>query len=386
MTNPTGQLTFDGQVRGLSSEGLGIVNHPDGRVFFVAGTWPGDEGSFTITRVEKRYGYAEIASVTKTSADRVEVPCVYQGYGPSHCGGCPWMIGSYESQLQHKEHRVRHALDRAKLINEKTDFKTIRGSEKFFAYRNRAQFKSDGARLGFVADSSHEIIDIKECLVLNEKMQSNLSGLRATLPNSAWKPVGQYQWNFLDADDDVEAQGIELNRRRPFKQGNVAQNEYMRSWLRDQVAPLKRDGRVLELFCGSGNFTSIFVDLKFKEIVAIEVAKDALEKLDAKGWPTVKTFALDLAHPKFMEGLATRNKSTKYLFLDPPREGAKGVEKLAAGLGSLEKIFYVSCNTATFVRDASALASLGFHLSEVQAVDLFPHTSHVEVLSVLTKN
>ncbi len=376
---------FNGLVRGLSSEGLGIVNHPDGRVFFVSGTWPGDEGIFKILRFEKRYGFAELHELKTPSVDRVKSPCVYQGVGEGRCGGCPWMLASYESQLKHKEYRLKHALDRGELLKPETKFLPIAGSVKNLGYRNRAQFKTDGKLLGFVADSSHEIVDIEKCEVLNTKMQALHTTLREKIPNPQWQPMGKNHWNFLDVDDESLPNDVALNSRRPFKQGNTEQNEFMREWVRQRIATMNKEGRVLELYSGSGNFTSVFVENGFQEIIAIEVSQDSIAKLNAKGWNSVQTFTVDLSHPQHLVKLADRNRSAQHLFLDPPREGAKSIERLVEKLTALKSIIYVSCDVATFVRDASALKARGFFIQEIQAVDLYPHTSHVEILALLTK-
>src|SRR5687767_11166868 len=106
---------FEGEARSLSSDGSAVVKHPDGRVFFVLGAWPGDRGTFEITEVEKRYGKAELVALTEPSPERREAPCPHQGYAAGRCGGCPWMIGTHEAQLKHKEHRVRYAFERSGL-------------------------------------------------------------------------------------------------------------------------------------------------------------------------------------------------------------------------------------------------------------------------------
>ncbi|MBS1984520.1 MAG: class I SAM-dependent RNA methyltransferase [Bdellovibrionales bacterium] len=373
--------TFSGRIRGLSSEGLGVVEHPDGRVFFVAGTWPGDLGEFTIERVEKRYGYARLSKMVEASPDRVTPPCPHQGWERGSCGGCPWMIGSYESQLQFKQHRVRHALERASLLTDDKILLPILGSQPL-GYRNRAQVKTDGKRLGFVSESSREIASVDDCIVLTEPMREKLQTLIRRLPELRWAPADGYNWNFIDIDEAtaVSPEPV-LNRRRPFRQGNEAQNDRMRSWLRDHLRDLPRDNKLLELYAGSGNFTEVASSLGFTDIVAFEVGRDSIDALEARGLPGVRAFESDLAHPAALRVIPRDHARTTVLVLDPPRTGSKGIEKIAADLADLAHIFYISCDPATFVRDAAALASKGFALREVQPMDMFPQTSHVETLA-----
>ena len=343
------------------------------------------------------------------------------------------MLASYVSQLQHKEQRVRHALERAGLLNESVKFEKIWASPEEFNYRNRAQFKTDGDKLGFVQSESKKLVDVERCAVLNEEMQRRLSQLRAKLPVSSWKPEDGYIWNFLDLDDSVECSTakLQINRRRPFRQGNTQQNEQMRKWLSTRVSSLSRDLPVLELFAGSGNFTSVFLGLGLQDICAVEGSGLALDELRlgassgvtsdgvvigktaatsktagmertagmekfaavAKAGAFEKTAAidplrprkLDLAHRSSYRVLAREERDAKILLLDPPREGAAGLGDYVGRALELEHIFYISCDVATLVRDLAELSKHSFALSEVQALDMFPHTAHVEVMCRLKK-
>ncbi|MFV0558873.1 MAG: 23S rRNA (uracil-5-)-methyltransferase RumA, partial [Enterococcus sp.] len=73
------------------------------------------------------------------------------------------------------------------------------------------------------------------------------------------------------------------------------------------------------------------------------------------------------------------------IFVDPPRKGldAKFIE--AAANTTAERIVYISCNPATLARDAALFAELGYETTKIQPVDLFPQTTHVECVALLTK-
>jgi 23S rRNA (uracil1939-C5)-methyltransferase len=385
---------FEGEVRGLSTEGYGVVSHPDGRVFFVPGTWPGDRVRAEIRQTKDRYGYAQLSELLMPSSERRgNVPCHYQGQGEGRCGGCPWMIGSYESQLKHKTLRVERALDRAKLLSHSALLKSIQPSEEW-GYRNRAQFKTDGTVLGFVAEGSRKFLDIEQCLVLNPAMQERLTQLRRQLPKAEWNPGTGFDWNFIDLDDETDiSKGVTLNRRRVFRQGNTSQNEFIKRWIEDKLNGFKNEStssegrKALELFCGSGNFTEVLSRTKlFSKILAVEVIGESLNQLKAQSFSNVDIFAADLFQKRDLHRVAERAQGTQLMLLDPPRTGAKDVGIVISKLRSLERILYVSCDVATFVRDAAKWKSLGFSVSEVQPVDLFPHTSHVELLAELRRD
>jgi 23S rRNA (uracil1939-C5)-methyltransferase len=90
------------------------------------------------------------------------------------------------------------------------------------------------------------------------------------------------------------------------------------------------------------------------------------------------------AVPDTVARLRKRRESFSKIVLDPPRAGAKGIEHDLALLGG-ERILYVSCNPTTLARDVAGLAQHGYTLENVQPIDLFPHTFHVETVAVLRR-
>lgn len=378
--------SFTAKVRDLSAKGLGVVDHPDGMVFFVEGVLPGDEGDFEVTAREKRYGFAKLRQLAKTSADRVAAPCRYQGFDAKSCHGCPWMIIRYEAQLEKKQQLIDHYLERNQLLNAGTVVHPIQGSPLTVAYRNRAQFKTDGERLGYVAsDQTKQIIDIEQCMILTKTNQQTLAAIRKSLPNKAWRPAPGLNWNTLDIDDKVAKNDIKLNVKLPFAQGNTAQNAFMKAWLCEKLQALGELGEVLELFCGSGNFTETLVG-HAKRVLAVEAAQAAIDQLNSKHWPGVEGLALDLFKTSAIQIIKRRGLRPRTLLLDPPRVGFKLLGLVIEAFPSIESVIYISCDVASFSYDAKALAKHGFKLREAQGLDQFPHTPHVELLSLFTKD
>ncbi|HBQ39837.1 MAG TPA: class I SAM-dependent RNA methyltransferase, partial [Halieaceae bacterium] len=139
-----------------------------------------------------------------------------------------------------------------------------------FAYRNRAQFKTDGRQLGFVAAGSNRLAPITDCPVLTAPNRATLHALIEALPVPAWKPSRKHTWTTLDVDEDVTATEVVPNQRRPFRQGNDAQNNFMREWLAHRLQTLDPSRTVTELFAGSGNFTEVIAARGFQQIFAVE--------------------------------------------------------------------------------------------------------------------
>jgi 23S rRNA (uracil1939-C5)-methyltransferase len=178
---------FQAVVRDITLKGLGVVDHPNGKVYFVRGAWLGDVGRFQIDREDKRYGFATLVELIEPSSHRVAVACAHYGVSDRSCGGCPWLFVNYESQLLVKQKLVQDTLTRAKVLSTKSQIKAIRASPDQFAYRNRAQVKTDGASVGYIAAGTHNLVDIDSCLVLNAKVSDQLKNVKSKLPNQKWK-------------------------------------------------------------------------------------------------------------------------------------------------------------------------------------------------------
>jgi len=369
---------FSGCVKDLTSDGRGVVEHPSGRIFFVVGVWFGEAGEFRVTGLKGRIGFAEVVALDDGTRhpERIAPACAHYG----HCGGCPWQFVGYSAQLQAKQQRTVKNLRR---LDPNINVRPILPSEQAWGYRNRAQFKTDGEQLGYVAAGSNRLIPVEQCPILNPVNQKTLQALLAKLPDPDWRPAAGRGWTTIDIDDNTEASSVSINARLPFRQGNTAQNQVMRQWLAAQLAQIAIGKNVLELFCGSGNLTEEIVESGAGQVVAVEVVETALEQLRSLALPGVKTVACNLFDAVDTEKLIPYVKTSEILVLDPPRDGLKVTEPLLIKKSAIRHICYISCDLATFVRDLQVFQRAGFRVQEVQPLDLFPQTPHVELMGVL---
>jgi 23S rRNA (uracil1939-C5)-methyltransferase len=141
------------------------------------------------------------------------------------------------------------------------------------------------------------------------------------------------------------------------------------------------EGRdVLELFAGSGNFT-VLLARHAASLVAVESDGRAV------GAARVNLVARGLA-ARLVEGDADAfdiPARIRTVLLDPPRGGAPGTSTRLAR-SRVRRVAYVSCDVSTLARDVMTLAAGGFHLSGIETFEMFPHTSHVEVLAILERS
>ncbi len=373
---------FIGTVRDVSAAGSGVVEHPNGRIFFIPGVWPGEQGRFRVTGLKGRSGQARLVQLIEASPHRITPDCPHHGVGAGDCGGCPWQFVDYSTQCAVKEARVSAAMQP---LDASDAVQALWPSPQHYGYRNRAQFKTDGQQLGYVAAGSNTLVPINDCPILTAPNRDTLQALLRRLPEPAWKPPRKQLWTSLDIDEQLSAANVVPNQRRPFRQGNTAQNQRMQEWLSTALQPLDRNEPVMELFCGDGNFTAVMAQLGFSRISAVDSAEDAIATLAARNLPGVTAIAHNLYAEQALDRLRIPLKQTTVLVLDPPRDGLRHIDSLLRYGRRLRHIFYISCDLATFTRDTSRFLAAGFSVNTLQPLDQFPHTPHIELLAHLAR-
>ena len=377
-------MYFEAEIIDLSSKGLGLAKHPDGRAFFVAHCWPGDYGKFKITKEEKRYGFAELVELIKASKDRNTVSCKHLGTKKSDCGGCPWMIATYPSQLEQKQKQLEYLLNKFEFLNINTKVLPIQASSKQLGYRNRVSLKTDGKRIGYISPGTKDLAAIDSCVILSPHNQELLANCLKSLPNSAWiKNKSKYQYQVLEFDSNTKSfSEIEINKRIAFQQANDEQNQYMKDWLIQRLDRFDNKPIAAELFCGAGNFSSIIAS-RTDSLIAVEGVESAIQKLKTLAIQNIKAYVSNIYQSKHWT--QWMDPRAELLILDPPREGFPELNDFLLKYSNIKTMIYISCNAQSFAQDCKDLKSQGWELNEVQALDQFPHTPHFEVLSYWKK-
>jgi 23S rRNA (uracil1939-C5)-methyltransferase len=425
--NAENELTLD--IDTLSYGPYGIGRH-QGKAVMIPKTAPGDTVVARVVDAKERYSVGEIVRISKASSLRQDPPCPYI----ARCGGCPWQHVRYESQLRAKQKSVEDALRRIGKLHD-FELKPIIASLLTYHYRRRIRLQRDGSkRLGFFTSSSHQLVEIGRCLIADDKLNTLIEPVRhwsAELttdvehlevvtgdePNQI-VVVGQSAGAFNSRDSSICERLLDENHlinglivRGPnwrrtwgevavsvipedglcvrvdgdvFTQVNSVGNRQLLNELLT-AADFIRDDRVLELYSGAGNFTHSIAK-RVGDIVAVEGYRPAFESgkrsAESNGISNIHWICAPVTTA--LAQLKKRRQSFSKIVLDPPRTGAKGIERELAALNA-EKILYISCNPTTLARDLAALTQQGYSLRSVQPVDLFPHTFHVEAIATLVR-
>ena len=170
---------------------------------------------------------------------------------------------------------------------------------------------------------------------------------------------------------------------KSFYQVNPTQTEVLYSKAID-MANLSKNDRVLDAYCGIGTI-GLIVSKRVNEVIGVEIVRDAIK--DAKCNASINN--ISNAHfvladaSDCMVDLAKTSEKMDVVFVDPPRKGCDENFLNALMKLSPKKIVYISCNPSTLARDLYSLKEK-YNIEEIQPVDMFPHTYHVETIASLT--
>ncbi len=425
-----GELVIDR----LSDDGRGIAQW-QGKTLFVEGALPGETVSARFAREHSRYAEAVVDQVITASAERQLPPCAHY----VHCGGCQLQHLDPAAQLRYKQQVVLQQLQRWANLSPRQLLPAVTsGSE---AYRQRARlgvwYEADGqVVLGFRQRQSNRLTPVDTCLVLPPSLNALLVPLHGWLLAHSARAVTHVELlNSLDGcamvlrhtknpgerdrqglralarstgariwlDNGKEAlqdldgcavdprlhyrfEDLQLNYHpQDFIQVNAGVNDQMLAQALVLLDPRPGE-RILDLFCGIGNFT-LPMARRGARVMGIEAVESMVargrENAAANHLPQAEFMAADLTRLDSRQ-LLQRCGAVDALLLDPPREGARGILAGLAPLG-IGRILYVSCNPATFARDARLLADAGYRLDTLGVIDMFPHTAHVETMGLFLR-
>ncbi len=426
-------------IEGFSHEGRGIA-HVNDKTVFVDGALAGERVRFQYVKRHRRRDEARTLEVLEPAASRIEPRCPHFGL----CGGCSLQHLSDADQIDHKAGVLAELFEHVGRVRPDEWLAPLRGP--VWGYRRKARLgvkfvpaKGDRVLVGFREKMSPFVADIDECHVLDPRVAARLGELaeliggltiRARLAQievAMGDDVGGLVFRNLDplTDDDRAAlvafgqrsglyvyeqpgnestiaplwpQAPELTYRLPafdlelrfdpsdFTQVNGEINRDMVSRA-VEFLELEPHHRVLDLFCGLGNFT-LPMARRAGHVIGVEGAESLVERgrenARRNGIDNVSFHAADLTGD--VTGRDWLAGGVDRVLLDPPRSGAAEVLPNVARLRP-GRIVYVSCGPSTLARDAGILVhEYGYRLARAGVMDMFPHTAHVESIAVFERD
>jgi 23S rRNA (uracil1939-C5)-methyltransferase len=365
------------RITGMAHGGAG-VGRVDGKVVFVDGAVLGDVVHVETLRDKARYRRAVVSTVEVPSPHRIDPPCPVFG----RCGGCDWQMGDLEAQRHWKSEIVRGQLAHVGGLGDVAVAET-EAVGPGFGYRNRIDLRVSDGKAALLEAGSHRPVVIDGCPLVVAPVSELIAGLRPG--------PGIDRITLRGSDRTGEA--VELVRRdgrwsrgqlhevvagvrfrisgRAFFQVNTPGAERLVRLVADHLRPEPSDV-LLDGYAGGGLFAAT-VGRDVGAVVAVEQDRVAGADLEVNA-PSARLVAAPFA------GAVGRFDEATVGVVDPPRSGLgrEAVDLMVAS--SIGRLAYVSCDPASFARDAAGLVAGGFELERVVPVDMFPQTHHVELV------
>jgi 23S rRNA (uracil1939-C5)-methyltransferase len=394
------------------------IGRLDGKAVMVPTAVPGDLLEITITEERGGYSIARAERVLRPASARRSPPCPYL----PRCGGCDWQQISYPAQVRIKGEVIANALNRA--LGLALDPATlVEPAPAEFGYRARIRLKvgRDG-RMGFYEAGSQRLVEIDRCMLAAGEIflprefvteikcaEVELVADRgrqivvAHLMRSPSPAMVASARRIVERDSRLTGAVLRSERSRSvigdvtiavelepglelegdadlFSQVNRAQNWRLVARVMEMAAP-GVGARVLDLFCGAGNF-SLPVARRGAEVLGVDsepaAVATATRNAARLNLPTAQFTSLTAA--ELARFLSAARYRPNVVILDPPRSGARSLIEPLARMRPMQ-VIYVSCDVVTLARDLRALCGGGYEVSAVHGFDFFPNTHHAEVVA-----
>lgn len=429
--------TFDVDIDDLSHDGRGVA-HVEGKTVFVADALPGERVHAQLLRRHRNFDEARATEILSASSERVVPRCPHFGV----CGGCVLQHLAPGAQIAAKQNVLAQNFQRIGHVEPARWLPPLTAG--VWGYRRRARLsvkhvaKKGRTLVGFRERDARYVADIRHCDVLDPWLGERMDALGELLNqldgggsipqiefsagDSARVLVFRHLQPLSEADlgklaafgrehafaimlqpggtDSVRplwpasvaldyalpAYGLKLAfEPLDFVQVNARINEKMIAHALALLGP-GPDDRVLDLFCGLGNF-SLPIARSAARVCGVEgdagLVARARANAQANGIDNAEFFPGDLAGE--VRGSTWARADWDMLVLDPPRSGADELLKQLPGK-SVRRIVYVSCHPASLARDAGTLVRThGFKMQAAGVMDMFPHTAHVESIALFER-
>jgi tRNA/tmRNA/rRNA uracil-C5-methylase (TrmA/RlmC/RlmD family) len=353
------------------------VGRSEQMVVFVPFVITGETVEVEITEVKKNFARARLVRVITPSEKRVTPECRYFGA----CGGCQYQHMDYTEQLRMKHKQISDLFERVGRISPQA-VQPVLPCPAPYGYRNRIMIRSQWngraqkLEIGFIRADNNFVEDIEECKIAEPALNEQIKQVRADPPlKGGIKVVLRVQ----PEDWDVP--------RDSFFQNNF----FLLPRLVETVRTMLKAGaarHLVDLYCGVGFFgietadtMESFVGVEYDQL-AISAARENLAARKIQNGEFISAKVED-ALPELLQRFSPEKTS---VILDPPRKGCWPATLELLRQTKPAQVVYVSCHPATMARDLNILCADGvFDLAQVQPLDMFPQTQHVECVADLRR-
>ncbi len=379
------------QAEGVAAGGDAIAREPAGRVVFVDGAIPGELVRVAITATKRDYSRARVVEVLEASVDRTEPPCRFVAAG---CGGCGWQHIAPTRQRALKQEIVIDALRRiGRLADPVVE---LAGPLPGTALRTtvRMAIGVDGAP-GYRRGASHEVIEPDDCLVTHPRLVELFAARWSGADEVVLRVGARTGERLARSDRGGRALGLPADVRtgdgahvtelvadvalrvgaRSFFQSSPQAAEALAALVGEAVGELP--AAAIDAYAGVGLFAATAL-AGVERLTTIEQSPsstaDARVNLAGRG-ATIVESSLERWTPTAAEVVVA----------DPARSGlGRSAAAILAGTGC-DRFVLVSCDAAAGARDIALLTEHGFTHRRSTVLDPFPHTPHVEIVTLLTR-
>ncbi len=358
------------------------VGRYQGMVVFVPFTAPGDHILARVVELHSSYAVADLLKIEVESPARRTAPCSVAGT----CGGCKWQHVTYQEQVKQKQEQLVSALHRLNKSHSLPILPMIPAPAEFH-YRNRIQIHRHGEKLGFYASGSHRLVEINECLLAEQEINSALETVRTRhlkphAPDKERVEIARLQNGELDIRPASQQDGGDGR----FAQVNEAQNSVLISVLVKAIKAIPFASAV-DLYCGSGNLTFPLAEkLPSTPLLGVEASPYLVDLAKRRQGSQSLFQNIEWAAQTCATFLRSwkRPPGPLLVVLDPPRPGCDRETRQAIGKLRPQQIIYISCNPTTLARDLEPwLNSDAYEVEFIQGLDMFPQTAHLEAIASL---
>ena len=401
------ELTVDS----LAYGGNGVARL-DGFVVFVRRGLPGDTVRARVTKVHRRHAEAIATSIVAPGPLRVDAPCAHY---PA-CGGCRFQDLAYDAQLATKEQWVADSLerlagrwdevlpiDRCWLASDTGN--AVRNRIAAWAREERLAAYDQGTQEGYLrhlvvregrntGQALVQLVTARGERFDRERLIEVLTEIPEVRSihwsvNRGVAEVTNLPTELLWGEDAIEERigGLRFRvRPNAFLQTNTEMAEHLYTLALD-VAELSGTETVYDLYCGIGTI-GLTAAAQALTVWGIEISEEsvacAIENAELNSIGNAAFFAGNVGDA--LRELRERAGEPALVIVDPPRAGLAGKALRRLGEIGAPRIVYVSCNPTTLAGDAKRLAdNYGYRLVRARPVDMFPHTPHVECVSLLER-